>query len=137
MSVKKEFLSCIRPDKLVFRLFMDQLVKSEDSEIFVQASCLLELQEWSVGCLSDPEQIRPDSGHDQTQSQYEKVKRTTQVTRALRAQTSRESLCSYEQMKAEKHFNTSINLRHINKLPFTRLLRVGTDACCHFNEATR
>lgn len=116
---------------------MDQLVKSEDSEIFVQAACLLELQEWTVGCLADPEQIQPDDGHDQTRSQFEKVKRTTEVTRDLRAKTSQESVCSYEQIKAEKHFNTNINLRHVNKLPFTRLLRMGTDACCHFNEASR
>ena len=116
---------------------MDQLVKSEDSEIFVHASCLLELQEWTVGCLSDPEQIQPDFGHDPTKSQFEKVKRTTEVTRELRAKKSQESVCSYEQIKAEKLFNTSANMRHVNKLPFTRLLRVGTDACCHFNEATR
>ena len=116
---------------------MDQLVKSEDSEIFVHASCLLELQEWTVGCLSDPKQIQPDFGHDPTKSQFEKVKRTTEVTRELRAKKSQESVCSYEQIKAEKLFNTSANMRHVNKLPFTRLLRVGTDACCHFNEATR
>ena len=116
---------------------MDQLVKSEDSEIFVEVSCLLELQEWSVGCLSDPEEIQIDKDHDKTQSQYQKIARTTRVTRELRVATSQESVRSYEQIKAEKHFNTSINWRHVNKVPFTRLLRIGTGVCCFFNELAR
>ena len=116
---------------------MNELVKPEDSEVFVEVSCFLNLGESSLACMADPEEIIVDEDHDPTKPQLEKVQRTIERNRQLREATSQESIRSYEDFKSEKHFSNPLNLRHYNKAPLTRLLRVGTGLCCHFQEKTR
>ena len=117
---------------------MDSIVKPKDSEIFVEVSCLLNLQDSPVGIMSEPEELDIDHDHDPLATQLDKITHTTEVARELRAATSQESVRSYEQYhQAEKHFTSALNIRHVNKMPFTSLLRAGSDVCCYFNDVTR
>ena len=116
---------------------MDNLVVPEDSEIFVQVSCLLELHDSPIADMDTPENIQIDEGHDPEQSQLEKVQRITEMNREVRASTSMDSVKSYESFKAEKHFQSQLNIRHYNRVTFTKLLRVGSDLCCYFQELTQ
>lgn len=109
----------------------------EDSEIFVEVSCLLTLHDSPIADMDTPENIQIDEGHDPTQSQLEKVQRITENNREVRASTSMDSVKSYESFKAEKHFQNQLNVRHYNRVAFTRLLRVGTNCCCYFQELTQ
>ena len=122
----------------MFREFLDHLVKVKDSEIFVEVSCLLNLRDSPVGILSDPEEIEIDHDHDQLAPHLDKIQHTTELVRELRQSTSAESVRSYEEThQAEKHFTTPLNVRHVNKAPFTSVLRAGTNICCYFNDVTR
>ena len=66
---------------------MDNLILPEDSEIFVQVACLLDLHEHPIADLDTPENIQIDEGHDPLQSQLEKVQRITENNREVRAST--------------------------------------------------
>ena len=123
--------------KLYIRQFLDNLVVPEDSEIFLQVSCLLELHDHVIADLDTPENIQIDEGHDPLQPQLEKVQRITENNREVRASTSLDSIQSYESIKAEKHFQSQLNIRHYNRVTFTRLLRVGSDVCCYFQEISQ
>ena len=114
------------------------MVKNKDSEIFVEVSCLLNLRDSPVGILADPEEIEVDKDHNPLAPQLDKIQHTTEVVRELRQATSAESVRSYEEFhQAEKHFTTPLNVRHVNRTPFTSLLRAGTNVCCYFNDITR
>ena len=116
---------------------MDKLVIPEDSEIFVEVSCLLTLHDSPIADMDTPENIQIDDEHDPLKNQLEKVQRITENNREVRASTSMDSIQSYESFKAEKHFQNELNTRHYNRVAFTRLLRVGTDVCCYFQELTQ
>ena len=120
-----------------FRHFLDNLVVPEDSEIFVHVSALLELHESPIADMDTPENIEIDEGHDPLQPQLEKIQRITERNREVRASTSLDSIKSYESMKAEKHFQGQLNIRHYNRVTFTKLLRVGSDLCCYFQELSQ
>ena len=91
-----------------------------------------------MGILADPEEIEIDHDHDPLAPQLDKLQHTTEVARTLRQATSHESVRSYEENhQAEKHFTTPLNVRHVNKTPFTSLLRAGTNICCYFNDVSR
>ena len=101
----------------------------------MEVSCLLSLQDSSVGILADPEDIQIDHDHDPLAPHMDKVQHTTEVVRELRQATSNESVQSYEQhFQGDKNFSMLLNIRHINRVPFTRLLRMGTRVCCYFND---
>ena len=114
---------------------MDNLVLPEDSEIFLQASCLLRLEDSSVGLLSTPEDIQIDPDLDPTKPQMEKLQIATCRARDLRAAASNETIQSYEEMKADKHFFNVLNLRQVNNV-HTGLIRMDTQLCCFFQEVT-
>ena len=104
----------------------------------MEVSCLLNLRDSPVGILSVPEEIEIDHDHDKLAPQLDKIQHTTEKARELRQVTSRESVRSYEENnQAEKHFASSLNIRHVNKTPFTSLLRAGSNICCYFNDVTR
>ena len=63
---------------------MDNLVKPDDSLVFMHVSCILQLQDTPLACLTDPEDIQVDDEHDATQSQLQKLKRVTARNRELR-----------------------------------------------------
>ena len=109
----------------------------EDSEIFAEVACLLQLHDSPIADMDTPEDIAIDTGHDSTKPQLEKVQRITQNNREVRASTSMDSVTSYESIKAEKHFQSQLNTRHYNRVALTRLLRVGTGSCCYFQELTQ
>ena len=109
----------------------------EDSEIFAEVACLLQLHDSPIADMDTPDDIVTDTGHDETLSQLEKVQRITEKNREVRASTSMESVKSYESIKAEKHFQNQLNTRHYNRVALTRLLRVGTGSCCYFQELTQ
>ena len=119
----------------MLRHFMDNLVLPEDSEIFLEAACLLNLQDSPVSLLADPEDIQIDPDLDPTTPQLEKLQIATARARELRISTSDEAIRSYEEIKAEKHFFNPLNLRQINTT-HTGLLRMGTGMCCFFQEIT-
>ena len=114
---------------------MDNLVLPEDSEIFLEAACLLNLQDSPISLLAEPEEIQLDPEIDPTKPQLEKLQIATARARELRIATSDETICSYEEIKAEKHFFNPLNLRQINTT-HTGLLRMGTGRCCFFQELT-
>ena len=116
---------------------MDNLILPEDSEIFVQVACILELHDSPIADMETPEEILVDEGHDPEKSQLEKIQRITEKNREVRASTSLDSIQSYESIKAEKHFQSHLNTRHYNRVAFTRLLRVGSDVCCYFQEVNQ
>ena len=123
----------------MFRRFLDNLVKPEDSEIFAEVACIRTLQDSDLALLSAPDDIYPDSDDDETLatlSKTEKIKRAAAKNREVRIATSQESIQSYEDFKAEKHFKNGLNIRHVNNTPFTQLLRSGTGVCCYFQENT-
>lgn len=120
-----------------FRAFLDNLIKPEDSEIFAEVSCLLSLQDSPLSSMADPEEIEIDHGHDQTRPQVEKLVRTTERNRELKESQSLEIVQSYENIEADKIFQNPLNIRHVNKSPLTRLLRMGTGVCCYFQEKSR
>ena len=118
---------------------MDSIVRSEDSEIFAEVACLKTLQDSALAMLTKPDDIYPDSDDEETLatlSKRDKIKRTAAKNKAVRVATSEESIQSYESFKAEKHFTSQVNVRHVNNNPFTQLLRAGTGICCYFQETT-
>ena len=119
----------------IFRLFCDRLVDPEDSEIFAFVSCIADLPNSPLACLMEPESIEIEEDHDQCQPMTIKMENALVKNAALRAATSEDSMASYEDIKAEKLFVNPLNIRHVNKVPFTRLLRLGTTACCFYHEA--
>ena len=110
------------------------MVNPEDSEIFAYVSSIADLENSPLACLMEPEPISIDENHDQTLSMAVKMENALVQNIALRAATSQDSITSYEEIKAEKHFVNPLNIRHVNKVPFTRLLRLGTTACCFYHE---
>ena len=122
-----------------FRAFCDKLVRPEDSEIFANVACLTDLEDNLVANIMDTEMVQDneDPDFDPELSQDEKIRKMSEQNVAVRASTSMDSLRSYEEIKAEKHFSCPLNIRQINNIPFTRLLRLGTNACCHFDETMR
>ena len=116
---------------------MDNLVRRDDAEIFVEVSCILNLEDSPLSSMQEMEDIRTDDDHDQTMSQFDKVQRTTERNRQLQTATSAETVRSYEEIQGDKIFQSPLNMRHYNRTPLTRLLRMGTGACCHFQESTR
>ena len=100
-------------------------------------SCFLNLQDSPLADLDSPEEIFPDDEHDPTKPLLEKIQRITENNRQVRASTSMDSIQSYESIKAEKHFQTPLSVRHYNRVAFTRLLRVGSGICCFFQEQTQ
>lgn len=114
---------------------MDNLVLPEDAEIFLQASCLLHLEDSPISLLATPEDIQIDPNLDSTKPQLEKLQIATCRARELRVATSDESLKTYEKMKAEKHFFNALNLRQVSNV-HTGLIRMDTQMCCFFQEAT-
>ena len=91
-----------------------------------------------MGILADPEELEIDTAHNPLAPQLDKVQHTTEMVRELRQANSAESVRSYEEMhQAEKHFTTPLNVRHVNRVPFTSILRAGTKVCCYFNDVTR
>ena len=63
------------------RNFIDNLVIPEDSEIFAEVACLLQLHDSPIADMDTPEDIAIDTGHDSTKPQLEKVQRITQNNR--------------------------------------------------------
>ena len=118
-----------------FRIFCDNLFRPEDTEIFASVSCILRLEDTNFATMMDPQQIMIDEDHDPCMPQQAKLNRTLERNIEARASTSMDSIKSYESLKAEKIFQHQINIRHINKVPFTKLLRAGTNICCHFQES--
>ena len=92
---------------------MDNLVIPEDSEIFVEVSCLLTLHDSPIADIDTPENIQIDEDHDPLKTQLEKVQRITENNREVRASTSMDSIQSYESIKAEKHFQNQLIDVHI------------------------
>ena len=122
----------------IFRKFCDELVRPEDSEIFAYVSCITSLEDSPLACLMDPEDFDIEDDIDRLNLSHEEQRTEAQTRNVqVRASTSMDSLRSYEEIKAEKHFVTPLNIRHLNKVPFSRLLRVGTNVCCHFHEAIK
>ena len=113
------------------------MVIPEDSEIFAEVACLLQLHDSPIADMDTPEEIIVDNGHVIERPQLEKVQRITENNREVRASTSLDSVKSYESFKAEKHFQNQLNIRHYNRVALTRLLRVGTGSCCYFQELTQ
>ena len=83
----------------------------------------------------DSDVISIDEDHDATLPHGLKIQRALERNVALRASTSLDSIQSYEIIKAEKHFQNDLNVRHINNARFTRLLRFGTNVCCYFQDS--
>ena len=137
MKKYNSFLFGQKHNLLLFRKFIDNLVRPEDSEIFVEVSCFMQLHDSPIADLDTPETIQTDAGHDSLKPQLEKVQRVTEKNREVREATSMDSIQSYESIKAEKHFQNELNIRHYNRVAFTRLLRVGSGACCYFQELTQ
>ena len=116
---------------------MDSIIRPGDSEIFAEVACIRSLQDTDLALLSAPDDIYPDSDDEETLatlSKNEKIKRAAAKNRAVKVATSQESIQSYEEFKAEKHFKNRLNIRHVNNTPFTQLLRAGTGVCCYFQE---
>ena len=86
--------------------------------------------------LSEPETFQEEDV-DPNLSMDQKIRNESEKNIAVRASTSADSLRSYEEIKAEKHFLSSLNKRYFNRMPFTRILRLGTNICCHFQEESR
>ena len=120
----------------MFRNFMDNIIRFEDAKIFPEVACLGTLQDTDMACMEDPMEEYPeeDMVAIATLSKEDKIRRLAQKNTEVRASTSAESRKSYEEFKAEKHFRTPLNTRHLNKMPFTKLLRQGTGVCCYFQE---
>ena len=72
------------------------MVIPEDSEIFVEVSCLLTLHDSPIADMDTPENIQIDDEHDPLKTQLEKVQRITENNREVRASTSMDSIQSYE-----------------------------------------
>ena len=94
---------------------------------------MLNLQDSPLSLLSTPEDIQIDPDLDPLRPQMEKLQLVTSRTRDLRAATSDETLRSYEEMKAEKHFFNPLNLRQVNTMN-TGLIRMNSQLCCFFHE---
>ena len=120
-----------------YRAFCDKLVRPEDSEIFANVACLVDLEDNLVANMMDPEMVQDEEDYDPGLPHDEKIRKMSEKNKEVRASTSCDSLRSYEEIKAEKHFACPLNIRQINNMPFTRLLRLGTNVCCHFNETLR
>ena len=84
--------------------------------------------------MMEPETIEPDEEQDPTLPHSTRTRKALEKNIALRASTSLDSIQSYEEIKAEKHFLHPLNVRHINNARFTRLLRAGTNVCCYFQD---
>lgn len=111
-------------------------MRPEDSEIFANVANIIQLEDTDFATMMDPDPIQTDEDHDPTMPQQSKLDRTLDRNIEARASTSMDSIKSYENLKAEKIFQHEINIRQINRIPFTKLLRAGTNVCCHFLEAT-
>ena len=111
------------------------MVRPEDSEIFAHVACLDQLEDTLLANVMDTETFQDDD-LDPEWSHEMKIRNESEKNKAVRASTSQDSLRSYEKIKAEKLFLSSLNIRQINKMPFTRLLRMGTNVCCHFDETS-
>ena len=111
-------------------------MRPEDSEIFAHVACLVDLEDTIVANMTEPETFQEDDVDPQW-SHDVKIRKASERNVELRASTSMDSLRSYEDIKAEKHFLSQLNNRYINKMPFTRILRLGTNSCCHFQEESR
>ena len=118
-----------------FRTQCDNLVRSEDSDIFAYVSCIANLENSPLACMMDSEMPDLESVEPLPMDNVEKRQKDLAENVAVRASTSLESIQSYEEIKAEKLFVNPLTIRHVNNVPFTRLLRVGTNLCCFFNEA--
>ena len=116
-----------------FRRFCDQLVRPEDSEIFAYVASIINLEDTLVANITESDQLKPDE-MDINWSHETKIRNASEKNVEVRASTSMDSIRSYEEIKAERHFLSPLNLRHINNMPFTRLMRLGTNVCCHFQE---
>ena len=112
----------------------DSLVRSEDSEIFAFVACIADLENSPLACMMDPE-VLPVQDETIPLDDVDKRQKDLEDNIAVRASTSLESIQSYEEIKAERLFVNPLNIRHVNKVPFTRLLRVGANVCCFFHEA--
>ena len=86
--------------------------------------------------ITEADQLQPDTV-DIDWSHETKIRKASEKNVEVRASTSMDSVTSYEDIKAEKHFLSPLNVRYINKMPFTRLMRLGTNVCCHFIEEMR
>ena len=118
---------------------MDNIIRPKDSEIFAEVACIKTLHDSALALLAEPDDTYPDSDDEDslaTLSKRDKIKRAALKNQAVRVATSQESIQSYEEFKAEKHFTNQLNIRHVNKTPFTQLLRAGTGVCCYFQETT-
>ena len=120
----------------LFRAFCDALVRPEDSELFANAACIFNLEDTLVSNLMEPETFEIED-HDITLPQEVKIRNELLRNVEVRASTSLDSLKSFEEFKAEKLFSTALNQRHYNRLPFTKLLRMGTNVCCHYQETLK
>ena len=105
-----------------------------DAEIIAHVACIVTLQDSWAACLTEPDHLLVDEDHDQTLDQEVKLQQALEKNIQARASASAEIIQSYEDIKAEKHFLNPLNIRHINKAPFTRLLRTGANICCFFQE---
>ena len=118
---------------------MDSLFRANDLDIFAEVACITTLEDTNLAGLAPPDEDYPedDLAEIALLSKKEKIKRAAQQNAEVRAATSQESVRSYEEFKAEKHFANPLNIRHVNNLPFTGLLRMGTNVCCYYQEDTR
>ena len=97
---------------------------------------LVNLESTIVANMTEPENFQLEE-FDPNLSHDEKIRKASEKNIAVRASTSLDSIRSYEEFKAEKHFLSQLNNRYINSMPFTRILRLGTNVCCHFQEESR
>ena len=88
-----------------------------------------------MGIMMDSDNLVVNEDHDVSLPHGEKLQRALDKNIAVRASTSLDSIQSYEEMKADKHFQLPLNIRHINKARFTGLLRAGSGLCCYFQDA--
>lgn len=84
----------------------------------------------------DPEQFQIED-YDLSLPQEVRFRKEYERNVEVRASTSMDSLQEFEDFKAEKLFQSTLNIRHYNRVPFTKLLRMGTNECCHYQEALR
>lgn len=111
-------------------------MRPEDSEIFANVASLYNLEDTLVSNLMEPESFQIED-FDISLPKEIKIQNELIKNVEARAATSMESLQSLEEFKAEKLFSTTINRRQFNRMPFTRLLRLGTKECCHYQETLK
>ena len=116
-----------------FRAFCDNLVRPEDSDIFANVACILNLESTLISNLMEPEHFQMEE-YDPTLPQDVRIRKEYERNVEVRASTSLDSLQEFEVFKADKLYSNTLNLRQYNRLPFTKLLRMGANECCHYQE---